>query len=112
METRTITEVRLFLLIMNNVHDRAESCTITAVSYDYHKLVDWYNSQKADKPYRSEYDNNMYYKVFKEGSSIEYFNSLFTLELNELSPFGQGIKDEWVNIEQLSSIRSRFLFID
>lgn len=112
METRDVTEVRLFALIMNNVHDRAEGCELVAVSDDYQKLVNWYNSQKAEKPYRSEYDNNMYYKVFKEGSELEYFNPLFSLGLNEMSPFGQGIKDEWVNIEQLSSIRSRLLFIE
>ena len=43
-------------------------------------------------PYRLEYDNNQYYKIFKEESPIEYYNQL-------------------MSIESLSSVKARFYFI-
>ena len=87
------TEVLVYKLILNPMTDRAESRSLVAVSTDYEKLVQWYSSQKATEPYR----DGQWYKVFKQGSPLEWFNPVFSLELNNLALFGHGIADEWVD---------------
>lgn len=42
METRTIQEVRIYVLVLNTFRT-AESGEIVAMSDDYNRLVDWYN---------------------------------------------------------------------
>ena len=92
METRQITQLRVYKLIMNHVSDRAEDGTITAISTDYDKLVAWYHSQLAPEKWR----DGRFLKTFAEGSPLEWFNPVTSLELNELGTFGHGIADEWI----------------
>ena len=40
METRTIVEVKIFVLVLNTF-GRAEECEVVAVSDDYDRLVNW-----------------------------------------------------------------------
>lgn len=94
METRTITQVRVYKLILNPMTANAEAGEIVAISTDYQKLVDWYESQKAPEMWR----DGRWNKTFAEGSPLEWYNP-DNIELNAPSCFGQGIRDEWVKEE-------------
>lgn len=106
METRTILEVRIFVLVLNTF-GRAEECEAVAVSDDYDRLVNWYLDQFADDPYIEE----GFYKTFKKGSLIEYNNPCGSLKLNDIRPFGHGIHDEWVSHDTFVKIQSKFNFV-
>ena len=108
METRGITQVRLYVLCMNHTADCAESNRIVAVSDDYYKLVDYYNSQYTGVMIKNEYGHHVF---FREDSPLRFYNKLQTLNLNELDMFGHGIKDEWVDLSELDSIKTRFDWI-
>ena len=92
METRTITQVRIYKLILNPMAGCAETAEIVAISTDYNKLVDWYRSQLAAEPRRED----TWYKVFIPGP-LEWYNPVKSLELNNLGHFGHGIADEWLD---------------
>lgn len=92
METRTITQIRIYKLILNLMTDCAESGRIAAISDDYDKLVAWYKEQFAPETYRDDRWN----KTFKQGSPLEFFNPASSIELNDLDFFKHGIEDEWV----------------
>ena len=106
METRQITQVRLYVLILNTFGS-AESGCIVAVSDDYQRLVTWYQSQFADEPYRED----GWYKIFKKGSPIEYNNPCGSIELNDTNYWNHGIHDEWVLVDDLDIIRNRYLYV-
>lgn len=106
VETRSVVEVRLFVLVPNTF-GRAEEGRIVAISDDYDRLVDWYLNQFAEDPYRDE----GFYKTFKKGSLIEYNNPCGSLKLNDIRPFGHGIHDEWVSQDTFVEIQSKFNFV-
>ena len=111
METRTITQVRIYKLMLNPMPARAEAREIAAVSTDYDKLVEWYHAQKAAEPYRED----GWYRVFKPDSPLAWYNQADSLELNDTnSLFGHGIYDEWVNEDVYHEVRrsGRFHHID
>lgn len=101
METRTITQVRIYKLILNHMGDRCESATIVAISGDYNRLVSWYEEQKLLKPYR---DEEGWYRTFADGSPLHWFNPADTLELNCPDRWGHGISDEWVYADVWNNI--------
>lgn len=101
MECRTVTEVRLYVLVLNTF-GAAETGDMVAISDDYDKLVNWYNDQFAEEPYR----DGEWFKTFKPGSTIEWYNPCSTLELNNNYPFGHGIHDEWVTEDLFERIKS------
>lgn len=109
METREIVQVRVYLLILNSIYDRAESGDICAISTDYDALVLWYYEQLADEPYR----DGRYYKVFRPDSYLVAYNRVDSLELNDLNPWGQGICDKWISYDEYENIRAtgRFLIV-
>lgn len=106
MNIRTTKECQLFVLVLNTF-GRAEDGRVVAVSDDYNKLVNWYSQQIVDKPY----NDGGFHKVFKKGSPIEFNNPCGSLELNKTYPFGHGIHDEWVKLEELDNVKSRYNFI-
>ena len=106
METRQITQVRVYVLILNTF-GAAESGDIVAVSDDYRRLVSWYQSQFADEPYRED----GWYKTFKKGSTIEYNNPCGSVELNDTNHWNHGIHDEWVLLDDLDIIRNMYLYV-
>ena len=106
METREITQVRLYVLILNTFAT-AKSGRIVAVSDDYQRLVAWYQSQFADEPYRED----GWYKTFKKGSPIEYNNPCVSVELNDVNAWNHGIHDEWIPIENLDEVRNSFFYV-
>ena len=102
METRTITQVKLYKLVLNNVHDCAEGRALVAISYTEEALKNWYADQLAPEGYR---DNQGYYQVFKKDSALYNFNPT---DLSNISVFGHGIFEEWVNEDDMLNILSRF----
>lgn len=106
METRTITQVKLYVLILNTF-GAAESGEVVAVSDDYHKLVSWYRDQFADEPYRE----GGWYKTFKKDSPIEFNNPCDSVELNHTNYWNHGIHDEWVPVDNLYEIKNRYLYV-
>lgn len=107
METRLFTQnqIRIYLLVMNDMRDRCEGATIAAISTNYDYLVNWYKEQFATEPY---YDGN-WYKVFKKGSILEWYNDInCNIELNNCDFFGHGIKDMWIDERDFPRIQSNY----
>lgn len=103
MEARTITQVRIYKLILNHMGDICEGATIVAISGDYNRLVSWYEEQKAPTPYR---DDSGWYITFAEDSPLHWYNPADTLELNCPDHWGHGITDEWVYEDVWHNVRS------
>ena len=103
MEARSITQVRIYKLILNPMAGRCEDGTIVAISGDYNRLVSWYEEQKAPTPYR---DDSGWYRTFAEDSPLHWYNPADTLELNCPDHWGHGITDEWVYEDVWHNVRS------
>lgn len=107
METRTIQQCRLYVLVLNKMTRSAESGEIVAVSDDYHKLVEWYNSQFSEIPYNED----GWYKEFKKDSPLEWYNPVNNIGLNMTGYWVHGIHDEWIDIEELSLIQAKWFWV-
>ena len=101
METRTITQVRIYTLALNPMAGRAEERRIVALSGDYDRLVAWYRDQMVP-----EWRDGQWYKYFRQGSPLEWFNPAFSLELSQNAPYGHGISDEWMSESDWTALRS------
>jgi hypothetical protein len=111
METRTIREIKVYKLVMNNMtFPKIEMCEIVAVSTDYQKLIDWYKSQLANEGWR----DGQWFKSFKKGSALEWYNPVSNLDLDVYRPFNQGIQEEWITEETYQRIMAEkmFLFVE
>lgn len=101
METRTITQVKIYTLTLNPIMNRAEDRRVVALSSDYDRLIAWYRDQMVP-----EWRDGQWYKYFRQGSPLEWYNPPRTLELNELQPWGHGIADVWINADGWPALRS------
>lgn len=110
METRQITQIKLWYLVLNPMTSNTECGELVAHSYERDKLIDWYNNQFAEESYytigehyfpaKGDFSANFsegykYYKVFKQGSILEWYNPIHSLE--DIDSYGHGIRWEWVN---------------
>ena len=110
METRQITEVKIWRLILNPMRSNTEDRQLLAISDDREKLLNWYKNEFASEPYYSVGENSFpakgdfpaqysehhkYYKVFKLGSILEWMNPL--MNEDEMGTFGHGIDHEWLS---------------
>lgn len=93
METRTINQVKVYVLAMNPVTDRAERADNVAIATDREKLVAWYKDQLANETWV----DGTFRKVFKKGSQLEWYNPLGDLSESFESMFGHGIHELWIN---------------
>ena len=108
METRQITEVKVWKLILNPMKGNTENSTVVAVSYEKQKLIDWYNSLLAPEPYTDkgevsfpdkgdfagyENDSHSFHKVFIKGSELEWYNPCDSFEVPDRN--GQGLSFVW-----------------
>lgn len=108
METRVVEEVRVYVLVCNPVTDRAEEGHVCAISTNYDALVRWYREQLAAEPYR----DGSFLKRFRRNSDLEWYNPIRSSKLNAPDPFGHGIKDQWVKMDDLHKLRHRFTFVE
>lgn len=89
-ETRTVDQIKLYKLILNHMRDcKIEITQIVAASYDKQALIDWYNEQKAEKPWK----DGQWGKTFKKDSPLEWYNG--TSNFDGLGPYNDGICEEW-----------------
>ena len=103
METRQITEYKVYVLCLANMHGGVDKASPVAVFDDIEKLKNYYNSQLADQPYIDEPSSDSYgnvhswNKVFKKGSPLEWFNPASSLEAVSWhdAAFG-GVVEDWV----------------
>jgi hypothetical protein len=100
METRSITQVRIYVLALNTF-GIAEEGRIAAISGYYQDLVNLYNSQLLPEPYR---DEDGFYHTFNINGPLSRLNPCSNLNLNEVDTFGFGIHDEWINEDHWHSL--------
>ena len=91
METRTITQVKIYKLLLNPMPANFEKVNMVAIAYDKQQLMDWYESLKVE-PYK---DGN-WHKVFKQGSKLEWSNPI------EYSDYC-GVQEEWTTQEAIDN---------
>ena len=108
MQTRILKQVLLFAIHLNPVTARCEDTIMVAVSGDRDKLIAWFESQLAEKPYR---DSDGYYKVFAKGSPLEMFNPADISEI-ERDVFGVGIEEAWVNAHAIERIKNDCYWVE
>ena len=109
MQTRTITEVLIYKLILNDMrYPKIEMKSLVAISTSYEKLVDWYNSQKADDVWVDTIDEYNWRKDFKKDSPLEWYNSADSLQPIEpeviMNSIGGGICKTWVDLDVLNKV--------
>lgn len=105
METRTITEYKVYVLLLNPMRERFESMDLVAFAESKEALLNFIKSQKAAEPYYDDAKEvpNMYgtynrwYKVFKQGSLLEWYNDIDR---------GNQIQERWVNQETFDYLNS------
>lgn len=98
METRTITQVKMYVLVLNPMTGQAEGAEAVAMSDDRQRLVNWYNSQKAPERYN---DDERWNKMFIKGGPLEWFNGLSNIDSDVIETFGQGVHETWAEEHSL-----------
>ena len=102
METRQVSEVKVYMLVLNNMRGNTEDTNVAAVSYDKEILIDWYKSQLAPEPYIDEDvpsfpchgSSHKWSKVFKKESLLEWYNPCASLDT--IDGYGVGMHSHWV----------------
>lgn len=87
METRNITEYKVYALNLADMHGGVDKSRPIAVFDDIEKLKNYYKSQLAETPYVDEENGYKWSKVFTKGSLLEW--------CNPLSPVNQKDSDEF-----------------
>ncbi len=104
METRLVEQVKVYYLVMNPVTDRAESGRIAMMSTSRQNLISAYENEQV-----VIYDDSNFRKVFKQGGPLEWYNPVWTFE--GVDPFGHGLSEDWVDMENLPMLQSKYYFI-
>jgi hypothetical protein len=104
METRLVEQVKVYFLIMNPVTDKAESGRITMMSTSRQDLITAYENEQV-----AIYDDGNFRKGFKQGGPLEWYNPVWTFE--GVDPFGHGLSEDWVDMQNLPNIKSKYYFV-
>lgn len=124
METRTITEIKIYTLALNPMQGNTEASTIVAIAYEKEKLEQWYKNQFAEEPWKdygensfpSKVDmggysntNHCWHKVFKKGSALEWYNPINLFDPNSMEGigYGHGISEQWTSQESIDNFNSQ-----
>lgn len=108
METRQITQVKLYVLRLNSIFANAEQGNIVLVSPELSHLQDHYFKNRC-APYHKmdEAFGINYIRNFAESSHlVDYNPSDYEVHQCCIDEFSHGILEEWVNIEDLEEIRT------
>ena len=125
METRQVTQVKLYKLILNPMRSNTEDGKMVAISYSKDKLLDWYKNEMEEKDYEEvgdpsfecHGDSHTWRKTFKKGSVLEWFNpiNLFDRDSIEgIKEYGHGIQEQWLfegQAEEFASSNNEIIFI-
>jgi hypothetical protein len=104
METRTINQVKVHVLRLNDMRmPQVEQTENVAFSFDEKKLTDWANDQKCES-YSDEVDDGRWGKSFKKGSKLEWYNP-------PSYHFNQGITSIWIMEDEISQLRYKLMEI-
>jgi hypothetical protein len=104
METRTVEQAKVYYLIMNPVTDKAESGRIAMMSTSRENLISAYENEQV-----AIYDDSNFRKVFKQGGPLEWYNPVWTFD--GVDPFGHGLSEDWVDMENLPILQSKYYFV-
>ena len=111
METRQITQIRVFYLILNNVYDYCEGRTIVAVSDSREKLIGLYNDSLI--PYEERYrDEGGMYRSFKKGLLYDFNPVPFVFDGATYAYDDLGIKDTWINESDLDDVKKKYIWYE
>ena len=92
METRTIQQIKIYKLILNNMTNcKVEIGQIAAISYDKKILEDILINEAET------WQDENWYKSYKKYSILEWYNP-------PCEHYGHGIIEEWVNEDILNNI--------
>lgn len=109
METRQITQGHIYYLVLNGVSDRCEDRNIVAVAENLDTLISLYNNELL--PYEERFrDDYGKYRSFRNGLLYWYNPLPFNLTGPEVYD-GLGIKDAWVDSNELYNIRSQYQWV-
>ena len=104
METRQKTEYKIYVLNLANMHGGVDGSEAVALFDDIEKLKSYYTSQLADSPYTDTPSKDSYgqthswYKVFKKGSDLEWFNPAHDLSVRSYQEVGfGGVTENWTD---------------
>lgn len=108
METRQITEIKVYGLILNPMRGNTEAGSLVAISYNRAKIIDWYDSLLEVEPYveadsgsfECHGDIHNWHKCFKKGSPLEWYNPCD--KDFAMNRYGQGIREMWVEETKLN----------
>jgi hypothetical protein len=113
VKTRTIQQVLIHKLVMNPMRGNTENSQLVAWSDDKDKLVNFYNNEKVESytnegspSFECHGDSHKWYKSFKLGGILEWYNPIDSFE--HPNRYGQGIQQEWVDLEILPNISVGF----
>lgn len=110
METRLITQVKLYMLRLNSIFGNAEQANIVLVSPELSHLQNYYFKNRCE-PYNkiNEAFGMGYIRYFAESSHLVDYNPA-DYEVNQGCTYdgAHGIIVEWVNMEDLEKIKKAF----
>lgn len=110
METRQLTQVKLYTLRLNSIFANAEQANIVLISPELSHLQDYYFMNRC-APYRKAYETFgiNYIRHFAESSHLVDYNPA-DCEVSQCCTYdgAHGIIEEWVNMEDLEKIKNRY----
>ena len=110
METRTVTQYKIYVLHLNDMRSsNIEMSEIALISFYKEDLKEYMRSKKVET-----YRDGRWGKTFEQGSVLEWFNSPHDIDSCNLedSTWGtHGIGEEWVSEDSLESLPRRFNFL-
>ena len=99
MEIRQIRQIKIYVLVLNNMYGSYEDGRIVAISLEYENLIKYYHDNLLTEPIR---DNEGYLHSFKEGD-LYFYNPCYSLEIGSVDSYGHGIHFEWCTDDILYS---------
>ena len=106
METRQITQIHIFYLVLNGVYHRCEGRNIVAVSDELSTIISLYNNNllPPEERYRDDLGR---YRSFREGPLHDYNPVPF--QLYDVTNYDNlGIKDTWVNEDEIYNLKNKY----
>lgn len=92
METRLITQIKLYFLKMNHMTSpKLEMNRVVAISADKDELIQWYKEQLSTS---GTWNDDGYFKNFLKNSPLEWYNPLHNTDFSPCY-LGHGIYEEW-----------------
>lgn len=107
METRTIKQVRIWKLILNDMRSpKIEYTKIAVIGYTAEEVMNYYKSNRCEY-----WKDGQWGKSFKQGSLLEWFNPEDDVfgHIGELNGWRCGLIDEWVDEDVWNNMQKKCL---